>query len=1215
MKVCQVNLQHSKAAAIEMGKNFDKGLFDMVLIQEPYIKDNIVNISTQEGHILYQQNNGKVRSCILVRKGVKCFMLQQFTNKDEVTVKVSLSNDHSGNMDVIFCSGYFPYDSDWDPPSQNIRNLVDFCSKNDVNLIVGCDANAHNVVWGSSDTNKRGESLLDFMLIKELLVLNEGNKPTFGNSIREEVIDITFSNREVCNMISKWQVSDEPSLSDHKYITFEVMSCEVVREGFRNPRNTDWIGFKCSLINDLQELNWNLNSHADAEQLSQNLNVAILKAYNGNCKVSKPSKHGRCKWYSSDLERMRKTVRRKWNKSRKLVRQGFSIAEASLQSGYKESLTMYSRAVKEATFASWKRKCEEIEKFEDCARIHKLMSKRNADTTIGALRKEDGSFTLSSNESLQVLLKTHFPGSSIIDGGDVDYEDFGTSRSSDDLLAQSVITESRITWAINSLKPFKSPGVDGILPVFLQKGLVQLMPFLLNLFRYSLHTGYIPNAWRKVKVVFIPKPGKDTYAEAKSFRPISLMSFLLKVLEKMVDRFIRDEILTLRPLSVYQFAYQAGKSTDAALHSIVSRIEKGFTDKDFMVGGLVDIEGAFDNTGFEVITNSLQRRGIPESLTEWINNMLRSRIVHASQNGEVAFIRAMRGTPQGGNLSCLLWSLVIDDLLMELNGSGGIFAQGYADDVFILVKGKFTSTVLEVFQRSLNIVQSFCNRVGLSVNPAKTTVIPFTTRYKLGDLRPPTMYGQMIDFSYEAKYLGVNLDSKLNWNAHIDLVVSKVTKSFWACRSIVGKNWGLKPSMMYWLYEQVILPRLTYGCVVWWNKMNQVNASQKLEKLQRMAELTICGAWKTTPKLALDRFLELPPLRIRIEAVAQSSACKLAVNKLWVYDWIFTGHMELNRFLRGIKLYTLETDHLVSKHVFDKSFKVVLFEDNETTPFDFVDNEYLCVYTDASKSEAGVGIGMFSNDLNIKLSYKLQDHATVFQAEVQAICVSVNYCLDMNLKGHKICFLTDSRSALLALNNSVVRSLTVLDCISGLSALGHENEVILRWIPGHRGIEGNETADQLAKEAVHKEIHEKSVYYGFGMLKSDIREWVERQHFRLWNLEEGAMMAKKLMGPRNKNRLSDALKLSRRDLSILIGALTGHMSINSFLFKLNLTDSKFCRFCSRDEETIIHILCNCRSLCMQRTKYFNKDFVTAEDIRKQHYSDIVGFIKDTGILA
>ena len=194
----------------------------------------------------------------------------------------------------------------------------------------------------------------------------------------------------------------------------------------------------------------------------------------------------------------------------------------------------------------------------------------------------------------------------------------------------------------------------------------------------------------------------------------------------------------------------------------------------------------------------------------------------------------------------------------------------------------------------------------------------------------------------------------------------------------------------------------------------------------------------------------------------------------------------------------------------------------------------------------------------------------------------------------------------MALNNCIVRSLTVLD---------QDNEVIQKWIPGHRCIEGNETADQLAKEAAHKEIHDKNTYYSFGMLKSDISEWLERQHFRIWNLGEGAMTAKRLLGPKNKNKLSDVLKLSRKDLSIVIGALTGHMSINSFLFKLNLSNSKFCRYCKVNEETIIHILCKCRSLRIHRAKHFDEDYLNDEDIHKQHYQDIIGFIKDIGILS
>jgi hypothetical protein len=78
-------------------------------------------------------------------------------------------------------------------------------------------------------------------------------------------------------------------------------------------------------------------------------------------------------------------------------------------------------------------------------------------------------------------------------------------------------------------------------------------------------------AWRQVKVVFIPKPGRATYGGPKDYRPISLTSLLLKTMERLVDRFIRDEMTVSSPLHSNQHAHQAGKSTETALHQLVVR--------------------------------------------------------------------------------------------------------------------------------------------------------------------------------------------------------------------------------------------------------------------------------------------------------------------------------------------------------------------------------------------------------------------------------------------------------------------------------------------------------------------------------------------------------------------------------------------------------------------------------------------------------------------
>jgi len=131
-----------------------------------------------------------------------------------------------------------------------------------------------------------------------------------------------------------------------------------------------------------------------------------------------------------------------------------------------------------------------------------------------------------------------------------------------------VISYDKLKWAVFSFQPYKSPGIDGILPIMLQQGFELLASKLLLLLRANLALGYIPMSWRHITVVFIPKPGKPM-SQAKSLRPISLMSFLLKTLEKLLERHIRDSVLVERPLHQNQFAYRAGMSTETAFPRLI----------------------------------------------------------------------------------------------------------------------------------------------------------------------------------------------------------------------------------------------------------------------------------------------------------------------------------------------------------------------------------------------------------------------------------------------------------------------------------------------------------------------------------------------------------------------------------------------------------------------------------------------------------------------
>jgi hypothetical protein len=87
---------------------------------------------------------------------------------------------------------------------------------------------------------------------------------------------------------------------------------------------------------------------------------------------------------------------------------------------------------------------------------------------------------------------------------------------------------------------------------------------------------------------------------------------------------------------------------------------------------------------------------------------------------------------------------------------------GYADDIVIIVQGKFADTVMEIMQEALNVVTKWAVKEGLIINPQKTAIVPFSNRRKAKGLGPLKLYGKELTLLDKVKYLGVILDSKLN---------------------------------------------------------------------------------------------------------------------------------------------------------------------------------------------------------------------------------------------------------------------------------------------------------------------------------------------------------------------------------------------------------------------------------------------------------------------
>jgi hypothetical protein len=188
----------------------------IALIQEPWKRKNKVQGLNRENLYVHEDGVNPPRACVLTSAHVKVWPMLEFCNADCMAVSTEWP---SGT--VVFASVYLPYDGD-DPPPTKVRQLVTHCNNNGLPLIIGCDANAHHILWGSSNVNVRGEQLIEYIMGTQLNVVNTGHKPTFVVANRSERIDITLVSDDMLNKVGKWNVSDEESFSDHKIIRFEV---------------------------------------------------------------------------------------------------------------------------------------------------------------------------------------------------------------------------------------------------------------------------------------------------------------------------------------------------------------------------------------------------------------------------------------------------------------------------------------------------------------------------------------------------------------------------------------------------------------------------------------------------------------------------------------------------------------------------------------------------------------------------------------------------------------------------------------------------------------------------------------------------------------------------------------------------------------------------------------------------------------------------------
>ena len=127
-----------------------------------------------------------------------------FSNEDIVAIRVN--NVCRKGDSFVLVSAYMGAEEP--VPPNLLRDLLVFTENEQISTIVGADANAYHTIWGSSDTNPRGEDLLAYCANADLNFCNVCNKPTFRTKMREEVLDLTLVNRCAWNRVVGWHVNN-----------------------------------------------------------------------------------------------------------------------------------------------------------------------------------------------------------------------------------------------------------------------------------------------------------------------------------------------------------------------------------------------------------------------------------------------------------------------------------------------------------------------------------------------------------------------------------------------------------------------------------------------------------------------------------------------------------------------------------------------------------------------------------------------------------------------------------------------------------------------------------------------------------------------------------------------------------------------------------------------------------------------------------------------
>ena len=1163
LTIWQLNCHKSNLVHLEIeAKMRTENLKPVLLLQEQ-------NLKRMENYTVHQRNTSSVRSraCICVPNNLNFVFLDELSNPDIASGVIRFEDGE----EVMLVSAYMAGDKGID---DTLYRIMDYARVNTFEVVICSDANARATLWGCHETNLRGEALMDFMIETGLDLANLGDEPTYVRANVRSIIDVTMHTSGISNRIMDWRVEMADLLSDHRLISFQIQkSPSKILNLSRNLKKANWNIFREILKKSLCFSSRHYWTKFVLEREAAFVTAEITKALDVVApKRVRTNKSDDTLWENPKFQMLRSRVKAANRRRCKHP----SESNTNKYRLYRDELTKFKR---DYEAAKWKSFCEQVSDPKDVAKFAKINCKRQK---LQALKDNEENLHTRPAKVIDILRGAHFPGSITDPGpppGPGQHRRCDVYDGSD--LINTIVTEEKVRAAICSFGPFKAAGPDEFSPVVLQNLPRNVLQHYVELFRASILLNHVPTIWKESNVIFIPKTGKTSYEEAKAFRPITLSSFQLKILEKLLLWRINEQTLRVDPQSKHQHAFRKHYSTDTALSVVVDKAEQGLLNREYTLAVFLDIRGAFDNVKHSFVIRSLRNKGIEKEICDWYETYLSDRNSCITIGDQKSHFRLTRGVPQGGLISPLAFALCIDAYLENLN-SHGSKTVAFADDLCVLQTSLDLGTAGNLIQQKLKMLERWAAEAGLNFNVEKTNAMVFTKRKKI--TYPKLMLlGKEIQYTNQLKYLGVTLTSKLNWGPHINEKVNACRRMLFMVLSMVRKSFQMSARGLRWLYTMCVRPKLLYASHIWSNGLT----STSIEKLRRINSLgcrILAPCWRSTPTRTLELLWNLKPLHILARENALATFLRimpLIGNRVTNNVERRVGHLWTLKSECAKNDLMVEVENRDQTRFWNKSYIVAEFQELDQLQL-LEDSNTRYAYTDGSGIDSNVGSGFVvrkARQNECVSSVALGPHRSVYQGELKAIDLAAEQLLERPDQAEFTEIRVDNQSVLSRLKSGLATNRLETQCMSKLTELGLLTGLTLRWVRAHIGTEGNELADNLAKHGI-TETDAQSVFVPFpaSYRKTTIRSYTNR----LWSEEWKTLLGSK-HGHRNSkfwlsepdpSRLSrELIKFDRNRISFFIAMISGHSSIGEHTSRTRGQNSvPLCRLCKNDQELNVHLL-------------------------------------------